>query len=186
MGNIQDVLNLNIQCSKQQVVNTKQLKMRLYPVFSVCPEQSCKRFIGFKALVLGTFNHEKTLLGVFSVIVKTDGWFAALVQCVSSIHVLYWLCWWRPGTGHTRGEPPVAGVTEPCCHCGCQESTGGATQTGTLSTLSTHYLHTIYNKHYTICIIYTIFAISCKQQLHTICTRYSRWSLKNDSTCSAP
>ena len=94
-------------------------------------------------------------------IVKTDGWFAAVVQCVSSIHVLYWLCWWPPGTGHTRGEPPVAGVTEPCCHCGCQESTGGATQTGTLSTLSTHYLHTIYNKHYTICIIYTIFAISC-------------------------
>ena len=78
-------------------------------------------------------------------IVKTDGSFAALVP---SIHVLYWLCWWPPGTGHTRGEPPVAGVTEPCCHCGCQESTAGATQTGTLSThylqLSTHYLHTIY------------------------------------------
>ena len=133
------------------------------PVCVQCPELSCKLSIGFKQSQrrpqvgpYSALSTKKALAGAgaFSVIVKTDGPFAALVQCVSSIHVLYWLCWWPPGTGHTRGEPPVAGVTEPCCHCGCQESTGGATQTGTLSTLS---------KHYTIYTIYTLSAIFCKQ-----------------------
>ena len=96
-------------------------------------------------------------------IVKTDGPFAALVQCVSSIHVLYWLCWWPPGTGHTRGEPPVAGVTEPCCHCGCQESTGGATQTGTPSTHYLHYLNTT---------------------LSTLSTQYVQYSASNINSCT--
>ena len=37
-----------------------------------------------KALV-GTFNQEKALVEAFSVIVKTDGSFAALVKCVPSV-----------------------------------------------------------------------------------------------------
>ena len=102
---------------------------------------------------------------------KTDGPFAALVQCVSSIHVLYWLCWWPPGTGHTRGEPPVAGVTEPCCHCGCQESTGGATQTGTPSTHYLHYLNTTLSTLNT-----TLYASS---------TQYLQYPASNSYTVSA-
>ena len=38
-------------------------------------------------VLVGAFNQEKALVGAFSMIVKTDGWFTALVECVWVVRV---------------------------------------------------------------------------------------------------
>ena len=64
--------------------------------------------IGVKALV-GAFNQEKALVRAFSVIVKTDGLFAALIKMRVSSHS------WSmsgPHRGLASGEWPGAGVRD--------------------------------------------------------------------------
>ena len=60
------------------------ISLRQSPCFSAWLAYYLKRFLNVKVLV-GAFKQEKGLVGAFSVIVKTDGSFAALLSAQLTI-----------------------------------------------------------------------------------------------------